>query len=53
MKKLAIVFAAALSMSAAMADSVSLEYQSQDVKGSQDNNFYGMKYTKNFSDNRI
>lgn len=50
MKKLAIIFAAALSMSAAMADSVSLEYQSQDVKGSQDNKFYGMRYTKNFSD---
>lgn len=31
--------------------SVSLEYQSQDVKGTQDNNFYGMKYTKSLGNN--
>ena len=50
MKKL-IVIAAMITATAAMADSVSLEYQNQDVKGSQNNNFYSMKYAKSFTSN--
>jgi hypothetical protein len=51
MKKSLVALATFLMIGAAMADSVSVEYQAQDVKGSQDNKYYGMKYTKSLGNN--